>query len=994
MRNAARFLFACLSSLLLTTPAMLWSTTAEAQVPPGFDQPRRRPGQMPQPGRQPQKPGSDTPAKPREPQKPSPVMSDEMEEARTRAQEKGVLRGTMPVMGRIFEIHVEGATKVEPDAVLVHVQSRVDKAPDARIIASDIKRIFAMGLFADVTAKTIEGPVGSAILTFSLTEKPAIGQVRFEGNTDVNDDDISEVIDLKAFQVLDVPRVRKNVEKIQKLYVDKGFYLAEVDYELVLTDGKNAGKEVQSDPFFLDTERFFADEAEAISSDAPPVGEDENFGRFVDVVFKIDEHAKVKVNNINITGNHHIAEDDIKAVLRTREDHPLGLLTEWGVYKEELAEIDLLAIEALYQDKGFINVQVGQPQVALSQDKTRMSITIPVEEGDQFTLSGFDLGGELVVEDPEEFARIQAEDPEKVVFLKSRLLAETRVKSGEIFARSKVAQDILTITDRYRDKGHAYVQIIPETAVDPEAKTLGLTLRVQAGPRVRVERINITGNTKTQDRVIRRELRIYEGEYYSATDLRRSEQRVTALGFFETVEVTSKQGSRPDLMVVVVNIKEKATGQFQLGAGFSGAEQFIFQGQISQNNFLGRGHTVSGSVQWSRLRQMLDFRFIDPYAFYIAQEPMTFALSVFNNQTFFNNFNRNSLGADITLGYPVGRPFNFITEPLFELAPKALLPYVPDLDNFQFYLTFNGERVEIAEQSFNVKVFGLDSDIPRYTSSLRASLLFDQRNNRLFPSQGYYLQLAAEFATPFLGSGLMPGAETLAADATSSFNNVFNNNLDFLKPGGRATDFQRYSMTARAYYNFDQFLPVSGVVAKINMELGYLATQDQSLVFEHYFLGGFNTIRGYFPRTISPVKRVGGLYVDEGLQEFAIGGNKQFYTNIELEFPVFEQVGIRGVVFFDAGNVYAHDENFFYLGDSPSAYLANTTCAGQACFDPVKDLPLGLYYSAGIGVRWFSPIGPLRFEWGVPLTPRPQGTFGLPAGDQPVQFEFNIGNSF
>ncbi len=165
-------------------------------------------------------------------------------------------------------------------------------------------------------------------------------------------------------------------------------------------------------------------------------------------------------------------------------------------------------------------------------------------------------------------------------------------------------------------------------------------------------------------------------------------------------------------------------------------------------------------------------------------------------------------------------------------------------------------------------------------------------------------------------------------------------------------------------------------------------------MFEQYFLGGFNTIRGYFPRSIGPVKRVGSLNPDDPLQEFRVGGNKQIYANLELEIPIFEQVGIRGVAFLDMGNTYAADENPFYLFQPETPGLSELNCGAQECWDPRARLPLGMYYSVGIGIRWFSPIGPLRFEWGVPLTPRPAGTVGFRRGDDPVQFEFNIGNSF
>jgi outer membrane protein insertion porin family len=223
-------------------------------------------------------------------------------------------------------------------------------------------------------------------------------------------------------------------------------------------------------------------------------------------------------------------------------------------------------------------------------------------------------------------------------------------------------------------------------------------------------------------------------------------------------------------------------------------------------------------------------------------------------------------------------------------------------------------------------------------------------------------------------------------------------NVGFLYRTGLANDFQRFGFTARWYTNGDAFLPLKGVVLKQNVEVGFINASNQ-LVFENYYMGGFNTIRGYFIRSISPVGRVGPTGdPSRALVEFRTGGNKQLFTNLELEFPIIEQVGIRGVAFFDAGNVYAPDENFFYAGNSANPLVQNARCQSAqpdaACWDARTELPLGLFYSVGLGVRWFSPIGPLRFEFGIPLTPRPVDTFGFRQGDQPFQFEFNVGNSF
>jgi outer membrane protein insertion porin family len=946
--------------------------------------------QMMGPGPQPPPSMQEEEEKPRKPAEPLPEPPPpEMEAARERAKEPGVLRGAKPRKGRIYEIRIEGARKVEPDAVLINVQTRVDRAPDQRVIQSDVRRIYRMGLFSDVVVASAPGPKGSVKLVFRLVEKPALVNIEYEGNDDVSKDDIGEVVDLKAFEVLDVRRIKANVAKIEKLYVDKGFFLAEVGYELKKSDGKKKEEDDYGGLFDV----LKPPDPEATIGIDPST--DPASGEFVDVVFKIEENAKVRVETINFVGNENISTDELKNAMGTRENHPLGMLTQWGTYKEEMSELDLLAIEAVYQDRGYINVRVGKPRVGISGDKSRLTITIPINEGKQYRLRSFDIGGELLIEDDAEYARILQEDPERVVFSKSRLLGRTRVEEGELFARSKVAQDVLAIADRYRDKGYAYVNISPETRVHDEDDTVDLILRIEAGPRVTIERIEITGNSKTQDRVVRRELRIYEGEYYSASQLRLSEQRVTALGFFEKVDVTTRQGSAPDRMVIVLDTKEKPTGQFQLGAGFSNAEQFIFQGQVAQNNFGGRGHTVSASIQWSRFRNIIDVKWIDPYFLYVGQNPLTFAFTAFNTQRNFIDFLRNSTGGELTFGYPVGRPLSFLTRWMVSETPGEWRPYVPDFENLQIFLTANGERVEIQEQSFDVTLLGLSANKPRYTTGLRGSVIFDQRNNRIFPSRGWYLSTSAELAHPWLGSAVLPAAEE-GLKAALEDNLGLKNNVGFLKASGLPNDFIRWSTTMRAYYSFDRWLPVNGVVLKGNVELGVLFTDDPTLVFEHYYLGGFNTIRGYPLRSIGPVARVGGLDPSDPLQEFRIGGDKQLIGNLELEFPLFEQVGIRGVLFLDAGNAYGPDENFFYAFNEDNEFLKNLDCGPNPCFDPRRDLDwsLGLYTSVGFGVRWFSPIGPLRFEWGVPLNRREPGTFGNRAGDQPIQFEFNIGNSF
>jgi outer membrane protein insertion porin family len=427
---------------------------------------------------------------------------------------------------------------------------------------------------------------------------------------------------------------------------------------------------------------------------------------------------------------------------------------------------------------------------------------------------------------------------------------------------------------------------------------------VQKGQPVSIERIEIVGNSKTRDKVIRREMRVYEGELFSGTGLRRSKERVTALGFFETVEVTHKPGADQSHVVVQVDVKEKATGTFQLGLGFSNVENFIFTAQVSQQNFLGWGQSVSASVQWSALRSFLQLSFYDPYFF---DTNFIFSADLYKQQADYFGFLRNATGGDLNLGYHV-------------------------LEDVMLNLTYTREYVQV-EPGTGQDITLANQFRSGNTSSLRLSGTWDRRDNRLFPTKGFINFASAEWAPKALGG-------------------------DFL--------FTRYTAYSRLYFPL-----FWGLVFKTNANLGVIQQLDPKSplpISELYYVGGINTVRGYPLRTISPQILVGtSSNPDAGVSSFHVGGNKQAYFNFELEFPIFEKVGIRGVLFYDAGNAFAQNAPFFT--------------------DRAHDLPLGMFHSVGFGFRWFSPIGPLRFEWGIPLNRRPEDT-------QPLVFEFSIGNNF
>jgi outer membrane protein insertion porin family len=746
----------------------------------------------------------------------------------------------------IVEVRVEGNKRVEAEAVKRALRNKEGRAFEPARTVDDLKSLWALNYFADIQLLVQRLPKGIAYVV-RVTEKPAVRDVRLSGNDELTKDDFKDTVDIKAYSILDVAAVRRNMKKISDKYVEKGFFLAEVTYEL------------------------------------QPVAETGE----VDVVFVIREHAKVQVKEINFLGASQVDASSLKDVMATKEGGYLSFFSGEGTYREEMFQRDLQVVQSAYYDRGFINVKVDKPSVSLSPDKRYIYISIRVEEGEPYKIGKLDFSGDMLIS-------------------KEELALKMTSHPNETFNRSLLARDIQAITDVYYDSGYAYANITPVTAVNAEAKTIDLTFDVQKGSQVTIERIDIVGNTKTRDKVIRRQLRVYEGELFSGSGMRKSKEKVTQLGFFETVEVSHKPGSDNSHVVVQVEVKEKSTGTFQVGLGFSNVESFIFTAQIAQNNFLGWGQSVSASAQLSGLRSYLQLSYYDPY---FLDTNFIFSADFYRTQADYFGFVRDATGGSVNLGYYI-------------------------LDDLSVNVGYTGEYVQVQPGR------DFDSEIPLsnqfrngVTSALRVSASWDRRNNRLFPSSGFLQFGSAEFAPSQLGGSFV---------------------------------FNRYTAYSRFYFP----LPL-GIVLKTNAQIGYIQQLDANLplpISEMYYLGGINTVRGYLLRTITPTIPVcSSTRPDCSVQNFGIGGNKQFFFNLEIEFPIFEKVGIRGVIFYDAGNAFAADANFFE--------------------DKTFNLPLGLFHSVGFGFRWFSPIGPLRFEWGVPLNRRSPT-------DQPLVFEFTIGNSF
>ena len=825
------------TSILFATLASL-AFASRAQTP------------VPAPTSPPPAPAQTTPAAPAQ-GSPAPAAAPDVPAGETPAQASA----PVPETGALARVNVQGNRRVETDAIRAVLPLKQGDTYDKAKLKATLLAVWRMNYFSDVKldVSPLPPPQTGFVLTVLVSEKPAIHDVKLEGNDELSKDDLKDTVEVKQFQILDQEGIRKSAKKIQEKYVEKGFFLAEV------------------------TPRI------------EPLPNNE-----VDVVFAINEHAKVMVRDIRFVGNRAIGTEELRAAMLTQVGTPFSFLSGAGTYREDAFQRDEIVLQGLYFDVGYIYVKFGKPAIELSPDKRYIYISITIDEGEPYDIGKIDVSGDLLL--PRE-----------------QLLSMVASRPGQRFSKSKLQRDMSALIDVYKDRGYAYANVTPDTGVNAENKTVDLTYVFQKGQLVTIEKIEMVGNNKTRDKVIRRELRIAEGELYNGTGVRISKQRVTALGFFDSVEINSRRGSSDDKMILDVSVKEKLTGTFQVGFGFSGGESFFGQAQLAQNNLFGYGHTASLSLQISSIRQLFQLSYLDPYLF---DTLWTGSVDLYRSELVFSGFNRQANGGSLTGGYELSGVFG------------------PKWEDFRIFTTYTLERVIVVANGTSNQVLN-NQFTSGITSSLRLSFNWDKRDNRLFPTSGHLESASAEYASSLFGS----------------------QNL-----------FQRFRLIERRYWP----LPW-GFVGKVNLSLGYIRATDPVnhpiAISEKFFAGGINSIRGYSLRSISPTKRVvTELTPDASPFDFPVGGNKEFIANWELEFPLVESAGVRGVLFYDAGNTYSESENLF------SSHQRNGT------------LPLGMFHSVGIGLRWFSPLGPLRFETGFPLTRR--------ASDDPYLFEFTIGNFF
>jgi outer membrane protein insertion porin family len=778
----------------------------------------------------------------------------------------------------IVRIDVTGNRRVSKDDFLTYLRERVGQPFTPENLVRDVRELWDSGFFDDIEVDLDRRDDG-VILRFLVRERPNIREITFEGNSEIDNEKLLEGIEAKPNTILSYPALRRSVQKIRDLYAEKGFFLAEVSFEVV------AQRENE-----------------------------------VVVKFKIVEHEAVTVRRITFIGNHHVSDSDLREIMFTGQGSFFSF-GSGGPFRQDAFERDVLMINATYYDRGFLSVSVAAPRVMLTPDRSGIEITLTITEGPQYKIRQLRI-----------FERDASGREVEPIGGRRHLREMLRAKSGDVFNRAELAKDLQAVRTMYRDEGYANVEADPQTQLDPDKEQVDIVVPIRRGPLVYFERIEVRGNTKTRDKVIRREMQIAEGHTFSESKLETSKRLITALGYFERVDISTEEGSAPDRINVNVEVGERATGTFQIGAGFSSIENFILTAQIQQANLFGNGQSLSLQAQVSGLRQLVNIRFFEPYFF---DSDFSMSTDLYDQLRVYPDFAQHTRGGALTLGYP-------LTQPPYL---RASLTYTAELDRVSTTNTSTLFGTSSAVSIFQrLPLRNLFTD--GFTSSLRPAITLDTRDNRLFPTSGLYLQGSAELASPIFGS---------------------------------ENEFLRYRATGRFYYPLGE-----GFVIKLNTELGVVTSPraEGVPIFARFFLGGILDLRGYRLRTVGP-----RLPLSQALDPNAppitngaiIGGNLSYFQNLELEFPVIEKVGIRGVIFTDAGNAWNLEQVYC------NAAQGGTFGVTDPCWHGASSL-FKLRTSYGAGVRWFSPLGPLRFEWGFPINP-------LPFEESSV-FEFTIGNFF
>ncbi len=725
---------------------------------------------------------------------------------------------------RVAKVEVIGNERIDRGVVYNAAKTKEGDRYDPAKVGDDLKNIYKTGFFSDVMIDVKDTDKGK-VVTFIVVERPPVSAIYIAGNKKVKIADIRDKLKIKSGSVLNIEKVKESVEEIKKLYAGKGYYAAKVSYEIDTKEGYKA-----------------------------------------ELRFVIEEPQRAFVRKVTFTGNKHLKASVIKHAMRTREKGWFSWFTGSGVLDEEALDEDRRNIEALYHDYGYVKVKTGTPEVRISADGKTITIAFDILEGEPHKISQIEFKGDVIFD-------------EQVVrkTLKS--------KPGNTFKSSFFHEDVATLTDLYQDKGYAFVDVAPLTTVNDEDKTVRVTFDIAKGSEVYFNRINIVGNIKTRDKVIRRELRFSEGDLYSSKKMKLSKRRLRNTTFFKSEELKTIKTDEPDKINLDVIVDEKPTGAVSMGVGYSTYEKIILTGGISQSNIFGTGMGAYLTSSISSIIKIYNLTFIQPYTF---DKNFTTTYNIFNTQSIFSTYDYKGSGGGVT-----------VSRPLTEFIRAAL--------------GYRLQRITVYNIEYDAGNFIKDQIGTSITSAVSASLVRNTIDDVLNPSKGSIATAMVEVA------GSVFGGENKFVKSLVSYGKYipfYGDTTFFLK--GTAGNITPYGGTT---------VPV----------------------FERFFVGGIHTMRGFKYGMAGPLDPTTGD---------VIGATNELIFNTEWIFNVYKPAGLKGFLFFDYGKGF------------------NSTGGFSESLRP----------AAGLGMRWFSPMGPITVVLGLNLNKKP--------GESSNVFDFSMGRPF
>jgi outer membrane protein insertion porin family len=720
----------------------------------------------------------------------------------------------------VKDIRVEGIQRTEAGTVFSYLPVKVGETMNDDLASQAIKSLYGTGFFKDVRIEA-EGDV----LIITVQERSAIAQIDFSGNKSFPTDKMKEglkQIGISEGQIFDKSQLDRAEQEIKRQYLSQGKYGATV---------------------------------KAISS---PLERNR-----VAVRFDIEEGAVSKIRDINIVGNQAFSTEDLRAEFLLTTPNWMSWWNKDDQYSKQKLNADLETLRSFYMNQGYLEFNIDSTQVSITPDKKDIYITVNVTEGEKYTISEVKLAGETLVPEDE-------------------LRALLKVQAGDTFSREKVTQTSKAISDRLSDDGYAFANVNPVPELNKELHTAAFTFFVDPGKRVYVRRINIVGNTRTRDEVIRREVRQLESAWYASNKINRSKERIRRTDYFSDVNLeTPAVPGTADQVDMNISVVEKSTGSVQFGAGLSSNQGVVFGVTVNQNNFLGTGNRVSAQVNTGRFNTIYSLSLTDPY---FTPDGVSRGIDVYRRDV--DTSRLNNVGAYQSSSYGAGLRFGI---PLNER------------DGLNFGIAADFTTIDLDQNSpQRYRDFcGIDSNGCSSDSLvLSAGWTHDSRDTVFFPTKGVLQRLTGEVSLPVL-------------------------------------DLQYYKIDYKQTWYKEIY---NGYIFMLNGEIGYADTYDNENFpfFKNYYMGGVNSVRGYQNATLGPR----GTDTNTG-RNFAIGGTKRLLGNAEFFFPVpgMKDSGqFRMSAFVDAGNVWGPNElgvsDSYSLGDL--RYSAGIGASWISPFGPLK----------------------------------------------------------